>query len=69
MDYEQTVESETAAVTSVEAYESEARDLKIDIFGGVAVVTYYPHRSVTKDGEVQRYSTRQTLVYLRTPEG
>jgi len=66
---EATVTSETTAITSVEDYKSDARDLKIDVFGDVAVVTYYPHRTVKKDGEVLRYSARQTLVFVKTSDG
>ncbi len=69
MDYEQCVAVETAAITAVEDYKAETRDLKIDVFGQVAVMTYYPHRVVKKDGKVLRYSTRQTLVFLKTPDG
>jgi hypothetical protein len=69
MNYEQCVDVETAAITSVEEYKAEARDVKIDVFGEVAVMTYYPYRVIKKDGKVLRYSTRQTLVFLRTAEG
>ncbi len=69
MDYERCVEVETAAVTSVEDYKAKTRDLKIDVFGGVAIMTFYPHRTIKKDGEVIRYSTRQTLVFLKTADG
>ena len=69
MNYEQCVDVETAAITSVEEYKAEARDVKIDVFGEVAVMTYYPHRVVKKDGMVLKYSTRQTLVFLNTDDG
>ena len=69
MNYEQCVEIEPAAITSVEDYKAETRDLKIDVFGEVAVMTFYPHRVVKKDGTVLRYSTRQTLVFLKTVDG
>ena len=69
MNYAECVESEAAAVTSVQEYRSEAKDLKIDVFGNVAVVTYYPYRVVKKDGKVLRYSARQSLVFLKTRNG
>lgn len=69
MNYVQCVEIETAAITSVEDYKAKTRDLKIDVFGEVAVMTFYPHRVVKKDGKVLRYSARQTLVFLKTPDG
>ena len=69
LNYEECVNGETKAITSVEDYKSETRDVKIDVFGEVAVVTFYPHRVVKKNGNVLRYSTRQTLVFLKTAEG
>ena len=58
-----------AAITSVEDYKYEARDVKIDVFGEVAVMTFFPHRSRRENGEMIRYSARQTLVFLKTAEG
>ena len=50
-------------------FEYDPKDLKIDVFGEVAIMTYYPHVSFKKDGEVVRYSSRQTLVFLKTADG
>ncbi len=68
-NFEQTVESETAAITSRQDYKYEARDLKIDVFGEVAVMTYYSDRSYKEDGELIQYSARQTFVFLKTADG
>jgi ketosteroid isomerase-like protein len=68
-DVASTNESETAYVTSVSNMSYEARDLKIDVFGDVAVVTYYPYVSFVKDGKERHVSGRQTLVFLRTASG
>lgn len=69
MGFQETVATETQAIASAQDYKYEARDLKIDVFDDVAIVTYYPHRAVTRDGEVNRYSARQTLVFLKTRDG
>ena len=68
-NFEQTVESETAAITSRQDYKYEAKDLKIDVFGEVAVMTYYSDRSYKEDGELIQYSARQTFVFLKTADG
>lgn len=62
-------ESEAAFFSSVEDLTMEVKDLKIDVFGDVAVATYYPHVTFVRDGEKTRTSGRQTLVFLRTPGG
>ncbi len=68
-DVEQCNESEAAFFTSIQDFESEVKDLKIDVFGEVAIMTYYPHVSFKKDGEVRQGSSRQTLVFLKTADG
>lgn len=68
-DVESTNESEAAFFSSVTDMVYEVRDLKIDVFNEVGVVTYYPHVSFVKDGEKREVQGRQTLVFLRTSEG
>ena len=63
---EQCIESETANLNSLEDFKYEPRELKIDVFGDVAVVTYYPHYTAIKNGQAIQRSGRQTLVYVRT---
>ena len=62
-------ESEAAFFSSVEDLTMEVKDLKIDVFGDVAVATYYPHVTFVRDGEKTSTSGRQTLVFLKTPGG
>ena len=69
MNFEECTADETASRLSVESYRHEARDVKIDVFGDVAIMTYYPHVTAKKDGEVIQYSLRQTLVFLKTADG
>ena len=69
MNFQQTIEVETGSITSKQDYKYEARDLKVDVFGDVGIVTYYPHRSYKLDGETVEYSARQTLVFLKTDDG
>ena len=68
-DVEQCNESEAAFFTSIQDFESEVKNLKIDVFGEVAIMTYYPHVSFKKDGEIRKGSSRQTLVFLKTDDG
>lgn len=68
-NFEQCMESETANLNSLEDFKYEPRELKIDVFGDVAVVTYYPHITAIKNGQAIQKSGRQTLVYVRTRAG
>jgi ketosteroid isomerase-like protein len=61
--------SEAAHFGSISNFKQTVEDLKIDVFGDVAVVTYYPHVSFVKDGEQRTGSGRQTLVFLKTGDG
>jgi ketosteroid isomerase-like protein len=47
----------------------EVKELKIDVFGDIGIVTYYPHVTFVKDGEEKEVSGRQTLVFLKTKDG
>jgi ketosteroid isomerase-like protein len=57
--------SEAAFFTSISDREYEVRDLKIDVFGDVAVATYYPRASFTRDGEKVEVDGRQTFVFVK----
>jgi ketosteroid isomerase-like protein len=46
-----------------------ADDLKIDVFGDIGIVTYYPRVSFVKEGETRLVNGRQTLVFLKTDQG
>lgn len=68
-DVESTNMSEAAFFGSVSNMNYEIRDLKIDVFGDIGIVTYYPYVSFVKDGEKREVNGRQTLVFLKTESG
>ncbi len=43
--------------------------MKVDVFGDVAIVTYYPHVTFKKDGKMMTGDGRQSLVFVKTTEG
>ena len=66
---ESTNESELAFFGSISNFKNEVKDLKIDVFGDIGIVTYYYHASFEQDGEEKTGNARQTLVFLKTSEG
>lgn len=68
-DVTRTNESEAAFFRSISDFNQEITDLKIDVFGDIAVVTHYADRSFVQDGEERVGRGRQTLVFLRTGDG
>lgn len=57
--------SEAAFFTSVSDLDYEVHDLKIDVFGDVAVATYYPRVSFTQNGDKVKVDGRQTFVFVK----
>ncbi len=68
-DVASTNNSEEAFFGSISNYKQEVKDLKIDVFGDIAIATYYPHVAFEQNGEEKKGSGRQTLVFLKTPKG
>lgn len=68
-DVTSTNESEAAFFGSISEADYQVEDLKIDVFGDVGVVTYYPHISFIREGEEVQVSGRQTFVFVRTADG
>ena len=66
---EQTNSSEASFFSSISELNVELKDVKIDVFGDVAITTFYPHYSLIKDSEVVEGISRQTLVFLKTEQG
>ena len=66
---EQTNDSEASFFSSISDLNVELKDIKIDVFGDVAVTTFYPHFTFMRDGSEINGSTRQTLVFLKTDQG
>ena len=58
-DLAQTNASEEKFFTSISNYKQEVKDLKIDVFGDVAVATYYPYVSFVQKwrAEIWKWST------------
>jgi len=54
---------------SISNFKQEIKDLKIDVFEDISIVTYYPHVSYVYNGEAKSGSGRQTLVFLKTENG
>ena len=61
--------SEAAFFSSVSDMIYRVDDLKIDVFGDIGIVTYYPRVSFVKEGETRLVNGRQTLVFLKTDQG
>jgi len=61
--------SEAAFFSSINNVNYRIDDLKIDVFGDVGIVTYYPHVTFSKENEPRVVDGRQTLVFLKTDDG
>ncbi len=67
--FEETRESEVSFFSSITDFTIDPRDMRVDVFGDVAVVTYYPHVTFKKDGKKMKGNGRQTVVFVKTTEG
>jgi ketosteroid isomerase-like protein len=61
--------SEAAFFSSINDVDYSINDLKIDVFGDIGIVTYYPQVSFIKEGASKMVDGRQTFVFLRTSDG
>ena len=68
-DVKGTNQSEAAHFGSISNFKQQIRGLKIDVFGDIAIATYYPQVSFIKDGTKVKAEGRQTLVFLKTEVG
>lgn len=68
-DLKSTNISETSFFSSISNTKYDIQELKIDVFGEIGIVTYYPHVSFVKDGEEKNVDGRQSLVFLKTKNG
>jgi hypothetical protein len=66
---ESTNQSEAVFFSSVDKLKVEITDPKVDVFGNVAIVTFYADSFVTYGTEVKSGSRRGTLVFARTKDG
>lgn len=69
INFDQCIKAETANVRSREALEMEAKGVKVDVFGNVAIVTCYLHIGFQHDGQPKRRIVRNTLAFLNTEDG
>ena len=68
--FDEMLAEETAFVTAVRDGSIEWRDLKIDVFGDVAVVTSLPRFTLTfENGATAQLDLVSTLVWVRTADG
>ncbi len=67
--FEETSESEASFFSSITDFTIDPKEMKVDVFGDVAVVTYYPHVTFKKDGKKMKGNGRQTAVFVKTAEG
>jgi ketosteroid isomerase-like protein len=68
-DVNDTNASEAAFFSSIGNINYRIDDLKIDVFGEIGIVTYYPHVTFVKESESKVVDGRQTLVFLDTDDG
>jgi len=68
-DVESTIKTETEHFSSLTDPNFEVEDLKVDVFGDVAVTTFYNSYSFIKNNIRVKGKGRVTLVFLRTEEG
>ncbi len=67
--FEETSESEVSFFTSITDFTVDPKGMRVDVFGDVAVMTYYPHVTFKKDGRMMKGNGRQTAVFVKTTEG
>ena len=68
-DVAATNRSELAAFAAISDLKVEFQDLKVDVFGDVAIATGFLRFTFTRDGEQGERVSRQTLVYVKTDQG
>ncbi len=61
--------SEAGFITKIQEPQWEAKDLKIDVFGEVAIATFYFHSSFRVHGDLKQGIGRQTIVFVKTADG
>jgi ketosteroid isomerase-like protein len=69
MNIDKCIEGEVANVRAARDIELEAKDIKIDVFGDVAVLTNYIHVSYQTEDQPIQAVLRGTLVFLETSDG
>jgi ketosteroid isomerase-like protein len=68
-DVKSTNETESEHVLSISDASFDLEDIKIDLFGDIAVTTFYNNYSFIKNNNRVQGKGRVTLVFLNTEEG
>jgi len=68
-DVKSTNETETEHVLSISDASFDLEDIKVDLFGDVAITTFYNNYSFTKNNIHMKGKGRVTLVFLKTEKG
>jgi len=69
-DFEEMITGEIAQVSAVQNLSIDWRELKIDVFGDVAVATSFPlYTGTDANGETGELELRATMVYVKTADG
>ena len=69
-DFDAMLAREIAGLSTLEGFSIDWRDLKIDVFGDVAVATAFPiYTGTSADGQGIELEKRATMVYVKTSTG
>jgi ketosteroid isomerase-like protein len=69
-DFEQMLATEIAGISGMDDFSADFRDLKIDVFGNVAVATSFPiYTGTSANGEKIEIERRATMIYVETRDG
>ncbi len=67
-DAERNKQSEREFFTRISDFEYDLRDLKVSVFGDVAVATFHGHFQVTMGEENLSFQRQSTLVFVKTDD-
>jgi ketosteroid isomerase-like protein len=68
-DAEATRQAERAGIEPLDSFRAAAEDLKVDVFGEVAVATFAMPYEATRDGQTTSSRVKATLVWVKTESG
>ena len=69
-DFEEMIQAEVAAIQAMNIKQIDWRDLRVDVFGDVAVSTVFPvYSGMDEDGGAIDVEAVVTFVHVSTPEG
>ena len=69
-DFDEMLATEITAISGLDDFAIDFRDLRIDVFGDVAVATSFPiYTGSNSNGEKIEIERRATMVYVKTADG